>query len=529
MLLDVALNIRSFYSSDYVTETVEILTGKERGEVNESWNDLAKTGIVFQKDYQWFIDQARREEIKKSLEENFSEIGITADRITDIIEEKIQINPEKLSIYVKLLSKIYKSEGKKYIIFSDGEWISDIGDLCEELLKERIVFRYSSSSRKHSYRNFYLRVWPFDVEEIINKIVLKHLNVEGLSDEEWQVISLLLLSRDLSHEYQTIKNNVGFTDPELRELITCLKERGLVEEKYGRITLLQGLKESLIQYYKLTFYPKLKSEVISRIKQRIGRSMSALWLFTMAGRIYNLPIGEIRTEPILSKAINRTEVKEFEHQLTDIKDLGILYDFGDSVLLVGDTMRDVENWLKGSIRQSLVFIPARDYYLARSIFKDIFSKCQEHVKIQDAYLGEETFDLLEYIPPELRIQILTGIKLGEGEDPMRIFHRIDRLNAERRGKFQILFIGDRTTGDAPFHDRFILSKTRGWQVGTSLKQVGKGKDTTVSEVSKVEKDERVEPVFDRWWNVKISELEPRNKIKMNYQEWKDHITRVSET
>jgi len=529
MLLDVVLNMGSIYSPEYVVETVEILTGKQRSELNELWNDLVKAGILFQKDYQWFIDQTRREEIKKSLEENFTEVGITADRMTDIIEEKIRANPEKLSIYVKLLSKIYKSEGKKSIVFSNGEWHSDVGDLCEELLKERILFRYSSSSKKHSYRSFYLRVWPFDVEETINKIVLRHLNVEGLSDEEWQIISLLLLSRDLSHEYHVVKNNVSFTVPELQELITNLKERGLIEERYGKVSLLQGLKEPLTQYFKLTFYPKLKSEVISQLKQRIGRSMSALWLFTTAKRIYDLPNGEIRAEPVLSKIISRTEIKEFEQQLIDIKDFGILYDFGNSVLLIGDIMRDVENWLKGSIRQSLVFIPARDYYLTSSVFKDIFSKCQEYVKIQDAYLGEETFDLLEYIPTELRIQILTSLKLGEGEDPVRIFHRIERLHAKRRGKFQILFIGDRITGDAPFHDRFILSKTRGWQVGTSLKQVGKGKDTTVSELSKDEKDERVEPVFDRWWNAKISELELQNKTKMSHQEWKDYILRVSET
>ena len=169
MLLDVALNIGSIYSPDYVTETVEILTGKERAIVNELWNELVKAGMVYEKDHQWFIDQIHREEIKKILEENFNDIGLTADRITDIIEEKIQTTLGKLSIYVRLLSKIYESEGTKYISFADGEWRSEIGDLCEELLKERIAFRSSYSSRKHSYRSFYLRVWPFDIEEVIKK------------------------------------------------------------------------------------------------------------------------------------------------------------------------------------------------------------------------------------------------------------------------------------------------------------------------------------------------------------------------
>ena len=40
MLLDAALNIGPFYSPENVTETVEILTGKERGVINEVWNEL---------------------------------------------------------------------------------------------------------------------------------------------------------------------------------------------------------------------------------------------------------------------------------------------------------------------------------------------------------------------------------------------------------------------------------------------------------------------------------------------------------
>jgi hypothetical protein len=61
----------------------------------------------------------------------------------------------------------------------------------------------------------------------------------------------------------------------------------------------------------------------------------------------------------------------------------------------------------------------------------------------------------------------------------------------------------------------------GWQVGTSLKDVGKGNETTISEISKINKDEIVEPAFDRWWNAKKSELQSKNKEKIDYQEWKD--------
>jgi len=98
----------------------------------------------------------------------------------------------------------------------------------------------------------------------------------GEGEEEWQVIFLLLLSHDLSHGYQTIKNNVSFTDAELPEYITNLKERGLVKEEYGRITLIQVLMAPLTQYFKSNIYPKMKSKVIEQFRKKIGSSISVL-------------------------------------------------------------------------------------------------------------------------------------------------------------------------------------------------------------------------------------------------------------
>jgi hypothetical protein len=333
ILLDAMLNMSDVYSPDYLLENVEILTGKSSSETLEVWNKMTQEGLVFQKDYRWFISQDYMEKIKEAIKRYLSENGIVADKVTSMIEEEIQRNPGKISIFVKLLGRIYKSDNKKYITFIDGEWYSDLGNLCEELVKGKMAFR-SSSSRKHSYRSFYLRTWPFDTEEIIRNIVLKRLNIEGLTDEEWSIISLLLLSRDLSLEYQVIKNNVDLTDPELREFITNLKERGLATEEYGKVALLQGLREPLTQYFKVTFYQKFKSKIISQLKQRIGRSLSILWIFTTAKVIYDLPYGEIKVEPILLKTISKTHIKEFENQLASIKDIGILYDLGHPVKFV---------------------------------------------------------------------------------------------------------------------------------------------------------------------------------------------------
>jgi hypothetical protein len=520
MLLDAALNVGPFYSPEYVTETVEILTGKERGVINEVWNELVNSKVVIQKDYHWSIDQAHKEEIEKIIEEELKQTGVTRDRVISLIEEKIKTNPKKLSVYVKLLDEIYIQRSTRRIVFTDYDLNFDIKDLCEELLKERVAFRYSYSSRKkHPYRDFYLRVWPFDVEKIINEIVVKYLNV---GDEEWQVIFLLLLSHDLSLKYQTIKNNVSFTDAELREYITNLKGRGFVKEEYEIITLLQDKRAPLTQYFKSNIYPKMQSKVIEQFRKKIGSSISVLWLYTPAVRIYYMQ-GEERDEPISLKIIDRTQIKEFEQYLTGIKELGILYDFEDKILLLKDIVRYIEDWLKGSLKESLIIIPEGAYYLADSVLKDIFSKCQEYVKIQDPYLGEGTFNLLRHVDKELKLQVLTSIKSVDEKDLREILQRIDQFKAERGGNFQIFFIGDRKTGDAPFHDRYILSKDSGWQVGTSLKSVGKGKETTILEISTNDKDQLVEPAFDRWWNANNRELESKDKVKIDYHEWKDRM------
>jgi len=122
MLLDVALNIGPFFRPGHVKEIVEISTGKERGVLNEVWNELVNSKVVIQKDYHWSIDQARKEEIEKIIEEELEQAGITSDRVTSLIEEKIKTNPEKLSIYVKLLDKIYKQGSTKLVSFTDNEW-----------------------------------------------------------------------------------------------------------------------------------------------------------------------------------------------------------------------------------------------------------------------------------------------------------------------------------------------------------------------------------------------------------------------
>ena len=120
--------------------------------------------------------------------------------------------------------------------------------------------------------------------------------------------------------------------------------------------------------------------------------------------------------------------------IQDMSHLGLIIYLENKIVVVSDIVKDIENWLRSSINASIIFIPAKDQLLARRVLQDIFSKCETYVKIQDAYLGEETFGFLEYVPKDVQIQLLGGIKLGDKEDPNKVCQKIERFKSERKDK-----------------------------------------------------------------------------------------------
>jgi hypothetical protein len=114
--------------------------------------------------------------------------------------------------------------------------------------------------------------------------------------------------------------------------------------------------------------------------------------------------------------------------------------------------------------------------------------------------------------------LLTGLKLGQNESFEDACSYIERIKRERPN-FEVQFMGSKNR-DAPFHDRFIISKNKCWNVGTSLKQLGKGKDSAITEVSLTEKEEKIEPAFDLFWEYRRDNLNKKGFIKLSYDEWK---------
>ncbi len=517
VLLDHMLNFSNVYDPVVISESIAVRTGKDKIVVMEEWDNLLANGILVKKDYQSSIERDQVDAVKQEVYKYLESKNVTLDHLTEHITSRINDQAIVLSSLVAIMGKKFSMDGSTSIGFVDGEWVHEPGPLCNDLVKGGLLFLNVSSSKKHSYHTFYFRTWPFDGVALLTNLIFKHLNIEGLSDEEWKVISLLLISRDLELEYQIVKTNTDLADSELREIVTVLRRRGLVTESYGRIVLNKGLKEPLVQYLKLSVFPKMKSEIVTKIKLKIGKSISNLLPFMLVKSICDRPESE-SLDPVTVKFVKRSDVSGYEQSLEDMKQLDLILDYKDNLVILVDVVKEVENWLKGSIKSSLVFIPARDAYFARATLQNMFSRCQEYVKIQDPYLGEETFDVLDYIPKETEIKLLTSTGIGVGEDLERVIRSVERMKAERRAKFHVLFIGN-PNGDAPFHDRFIISKNACWNVGTSLKQIGKDKDTTIADITKQDKEELIERAFDNWWTMKAEDLSRNNLEKIDFQSW----------
>ena len=531
LIFDSMLNIKRPYDSWSILETLSVMLQKSRDYLENEWNKLVESGYIIKKDY-WIINPTVEHRVREIVRTFLERKGITLDFCTREINKETE-DQTKLILLIKLAGRISEWKGEKSITFIDYEWVNDLGQFCEKLVKKRIMFRQTTSSRRHSYRTYILRAWPFDVKDIILNVINKQINVKGLNVEDWRLIFLLLLSSNLRLKYETIKSNMNdLTEPELREIITHLKRRGILEESYDEVYLLRGLKEPLLQYFNTNIYPQIKRNIIENLKRKISKSLANLWIFAGIKRLSDLPIGEEQIDPFPIKLIEKSKITDAQ-LLSEAKKLKLISELDNKISIHVDILDEIENWLKSSIRENLIYIPADDIFKASSILRDIFSKCEEYVKIQDPYIDEETFYILKYIPTEIKIQLLTGIKIGWKERDMdrarRICKWIERLKNERRGKFEILFLGKVDTGDAPFHDRFIISKNKCWQIGTSLKQIGRGKDTVINELSKREKEELIEPAFERWWNASPKELKKKNLIKLTFQEWKKRIEKRAES
>jgi len=137
-----------------------------------------------------------------------------------------------------------------------------------------------------------------------------------------------------------------------------------------------------------------------------------------------------------------------------------------------------------------VIIPPGEPFTSSLKLKEIFRSVQGYAKIIDPYVDERTLEFLISIPKGLQIKVLT--EHTGGEEKERQFKRACQRFKTERPKFEI-----RKCKPKLIHDRFLLTQTQGWSIGSSLKDIGK-KLSMIKEISTQSKNE-TEKKFDEMW------------------------------
>ena len=126
--------------------------------------------------------------------------------------------------------------------------------------------------------------------------------------------------------------------------------------------------------------------------------------------------------------------------------------------------------------------------------KEMLRSVRGYAKIIDPYVDETTLEILFEIPEEASIRLLTEHIGGEGKEKQ--FRRACQKFITERPRCQA-----RKCEPGLIHDRFILTKTRGWSVGSSLKDIGK-KMSMIKEISIESKIEAERKFEELWRNAK---------------------------
>ena len=118
----------------------------------------------------------------------------------------------------------------------------------------------------------------------------------------------------------------------------------------------------------------------------------------------------------------------------------------------------------------------------------VFKSVTEYVKICDPWADLKTLELFLSIPENVQIKFLTENTGGKSK-ANRFKNACKAFQNERPG-FEV------RKGQG-LHDRFILTKKKGWSVGSSLKDFGKDFSALTPLSIEIMKD--TEKIFDKLW------------------------------
>lgn len=221
------------------------------------------------------------------------------------------------------------------------------------------------------------------------------------------------------------------------------------------------------------------------------------WFQTIQGFFSTISIKKPRLQPTgISDKLLRKMDKVLTYKRLDTKirhTLNILLTFLNQPLIFN---KDIPQFLKTvqvekKKQAKEIVIPPQRPFTGLKELKNVFENVDGYVKIIDPYVGEETLDLLINIPEKISILLITSFTGGKSKE--RRFKRACKKFKIEKPEFEI-----RKCDPKLIHDRFILTRSKGWSVGTSLKDIGR-KLSMINEISPQTKAE-METIFEQIWN-----------------------------
>ena len=206
------------------------------------------------------------------------------------------------------------------------------------------------------------------------------------------------------------------------------------------------------------------------------------WMQELQAAIADLHTGQRKYE--LRRSRKKTILKEFG-QVTKRRSTRGKVNAGIALAVsVLSELRYLDlNWVpRGKL------IPAGRLLRGKEELEEILKALKgSYAMVCDPYCSSNTLTVLESIPSDLPLTVLTVNIADEKKfiDAARIL--------KGKGRNITVAVVPKTSRDKP-HDRFIVTDSRGWQMGASIKDIG-NKDTNIHELSNLG---QIQAMFDHY-------------------------------
>jgi hypothetical protein len=142
---------------------------------------------------------------------------------------------------------------------------------------------------------------------------------------------------------------------------------------------------------------------------------------------------------------------------------------------------------RGESKEVLVIEPGTPFS-AKRIVGDVLAELKGKIRICDPYVSVRTLDVLWRVPTTSPISLLTQ----NLSNPQRFKRELSDFKQERGQSIEV-----RVYSKSELHDRFVLSPTVSWQIGHSLKDLGKKQANVIKLTPDVVA--ALSEVFNRRW------------------------------